>query len=82
MRVSTTAAIGSGRLNVNGVLTGDIFPNAEVMLQDEGGSRQMLFTAETSGGRHVGPLRPIDDKKKPMNAICRSSTLNDQGRSV
>jgi hypothetical protein len=39
----------------------------------------MLFTFETTGAAHTGPLRLTGDLKKQMNAISKSFLLDDAG---
>jgi hypothetical protein len=79
MHVAITASLDANRLNVAATLTGDAFPNAEVILMDEVGNRQMLFTFETTGGADTGPLRLMGDSKKPMNAISKAFSLDAEG---
>ncbi|MCW5633741.1 MAG: hypothetical protein KIT17_10430 [Rubrivivax sp.] len=43
-------------LLVNGIVSGDDFPNAEVFLASPGGGAQLLFDFHTTGGRHSGPF--------------------------
>ena len=38
-------------------MRGDTFPNAEVVLLDEGLQGTLLFDYRTTGGRHTGPVR-------------------------
>lgn len=83
LHCSITVAVGQGRLNVNADLTGDTFPNAEVMLEDESGTRRMNFSAETTGGRHTGPfVRLPGSGNAAMNAICRSFSTSESGQFI
>jgi hypothetical protein len=79
MHVAITASVADKRLDVAASLTGDGFPNAELIVQDSAGNRQMLLTFETTGGAHTGPARLMGDSKKQMNAISKSFPLNDAG---
>jgi hypothetical protein len=79
MHVAITASVNGTRLDVAASLTGDGFPNAELILQDAAGNRQMLFTFETTGAAHTGPMRLMGDPKKPMNSISKSFPLDDSG---
>jgi hypothetical protein len=80
LHVSFTVGLTKQHLNVNADLTGDAFPNAEVMVQDSAGARRMIYTFETSGGPRIGPitLLPADSKRR-MNAICISLPVNQVG---
>lgn len=83
MHMAATFSIGSGHLNLTGELTGDQFPNYEVMLQDEGGNRRMVMEYETGHNRWTGPEFNLwTDKKKPMNGLCKSFAINARGRFV
>ena len=82
MYVAMTANVGDSRLNINVQLSGDQFPNVEMMLQDEGYSRRMLATYETNGSAHLGPGRLMGNNQLAMNAICKSFPLNAAGRFV
>lgn len=83
MHAAVTVSIDKGNLNITGELTGDQFPNYEVMLQDEGATRRMVMTYETGHGRRLGPEKDLwSDKKKPMNAICKSFPIDKHGRFV
>jgi hypothetical protein len=75
-----SASVGSGRLNVMADLTGDSFPNVEVILQDESGVRRMLCRYETDAGADAGPGRLFTKGTDPMNGICRSFGLTEAGR--
>jgi hypothetical protein len=79
MHEAITASASDKRLDVAASLTGDGFPNAELIVQDSAGSRQMLFTFETTGGAHTGHTRLFGDSKKQMNAISKAFPLNDAG---
>jgi hypothetical protein len=80
MQVSMTANVSSNRLNISAELTGDNFPNVEVLVTDETGGRQILCTYETDGGAHTGPLRLFAKGKNPMSGLSRSYVLTDAGR--
>lgn len=79
--LTLTASVRASLLNVHAILLGDQFPNAEVMLQDERGRRQMLMSFTTSAGKHTGPLTMLPGaNKRAMNAICRAFALDASGR--
>lgn len=83
MHMAATFTVGSGQLNLTGELTGDQFPNFEVMLQDEKGTRRMVMTYNTSHNRWTGPeVNLWTDKKQPMNGICKSFAIDSSGRFV
>jgi hypothetical protein len=79
MHVTITAVVVPGRLDIEASLSGDGFPNAELIVQDEQGNRQMLFTFETTGGPDTGPLSLIGDSKRWMNGVSKSFRLVDPG---
>jgi len=79
MHVAITASVSGKRLDIAASLTGDGFPNAEVIVQDAAGNRQMLLTFETTGAADTGPARLFGDRKKAMNAISKSFALDDSG---
>jgi hypothetical protein len=83
LHLSFTVSLTKQHLNVNADLTGDAFPNAEVMVQDAAGTRRMIYTFETSGGPKAGPmtLLPADSQRR-MNAICISLPVNETGGFV
>lgn len=60
-------------------LSGDQFPNVEVMLQDEAFERRMLATFETTGSAHAGPAKLIGNNSLEMTSLCKSFPLNQQG---
>jgi hypothetical protein len=80
MYLAMTANVDSARLNIHASLTGDQFPNVEMMLQDEAQERRMLATFETSGSAHLGPGRLLGNNRNAMTSICKSFPLNAQGR--
>jgi hypothetical protein len=83
LHLSFTVSLTKQHLNVNADLTGDAFPNAEVMVQDEAGTRRMIYTFETSGGRRTGPFTHLaGDRKAKMNAICISLPVNESGAFI
>ncbi|KRB79071.1 hypothetical protein ASE07_05125 [Noviherbaspirillum sp. Root189] len=43
-------------LEVNGVMRGDDFPNAEAFVLDSKGSAALLFAYATDGGQNTGPM--------------------------
>jgi hypothetical protein len=80
-RVAMTVSIASSRLGINAELTGDQFPNAEVMVQDRWGGRRMIQTYETDGGRTFGPfVRLPGEGHRPMSAICICVPVDENGR--
>ena len=79
MHVAMTASVTSNRLDIGAQLIGDGFPNAELILQDAVGNRQMLFTFETTGWADTGPMRLMGDAKHPMNAISKTFALDADG---
>jgi hypothetical protein len=83
LHLSFTVSLTKQHLNVNADLTGDAFPNAEVMVQDPAGTRRMIYTFETSGGRRTGPFTHLaGDRQAKMNAICVSLPVNESGAFV
>lgn len=81
MVLGITANVTSNSLNVQADLGGDQFPNVEVMLQDEGGNRRMLFTYETDAGAHSGPFARLPGSAPlPMNGISARFALTPEGR--
>ena len=82
VHVGITASIVPARLDLSASLSGDGFPNAELMIQDVTGTRRMVFTFETSGGPDTGPLRLMGDSRRPMNAISTSFEIDDAGHFV
>jgi hypothetical protein len=82
-RVAMTVSIGKGHLNINAELTGDRFPNVEVMVQDRAGNRRMIQSYETDGHRTVGPfVRLPGEGHRSMNAICVCFPVDTDGRFV
>lgn len=79
MQVAITAKLDSARLDIHAELSGDQFPNVEVMLQDEVRERRMLATYETSGSAHLGPGRLMGNSARPMNSICKTFPLDPAG---
>jgi hypothetical protein len=83
VRAAVTVSVGKGHLNINAELTGDQFPNSEVVLQDEGGARRMLQSYETTGGRRTGPIARLPGEgRRPMSAICAAFPVDASGRFV
>ena len=82
VHVGITASIVPGRLDISASLTGDGFPNAELMLQDVAGNRRMIFTFETTGGPDTGPLRLMGDFRRAMNALSTYFEIDDAGHFV
>ena len=79
MQVAITAKVDGGRLDIHAELSGDQFPNVEIMLQDEAYERRMLATSETSGSAHFGPGSLIGSAARSMNAKCKPFLLNADG---
>lgn len=78
-----TVAIGKGHLNINAELKGDQFPNSEVLVEDQTGTRRMVQSYETSGDRNFGPMARLpNDKRAPMSALCISFPVDGEGRFV
>jgi hypothetical protein len=50
------ATVSNGRLNIDGNVLGDVFPNAEAFVTDSAGNSIMLGHFETSMGSNEGPL--------------------------
>jgi hypothetical protein len=83
VRVRFEAARATGRLNINANLTGDAFPNTEVILEDRAGRRRMLQSFVTSRGSFMGPMTLLwGNKQRPMNGLCASIAVDEQGRFV
>ncbi|MDB4987972.1 MAG: hypothetical protein JWN04_3150 [Myxococcaceae bacterium] len=80
MQVSMTANVCNQRLIISADLTGDSFPNVEIILSDEGGEQQLLCTYETDGGADTGPLRLFARGKNSMSGLSWSYSLTDAGR--
>jgi hypothetical protein len=70
------------RLNINAELTGDLFPNGEVLLLDQAGTVRMLQSYETDGGQNTGPVRLFRKGNESMNGICMSYPLDGAGNFV
>lgn len=82
MAVGITAAVRPGRLDVQARLTGDGFPNVEVLIVDHTGARRALMSFETPGGAHTGPLKLFHRGGQPMVGISRSYGIDAEGRFV
>lgn len=82
MAVALTTAVRPGRLDVQARLTGDQFPNVEVLLQDNASNRRTLMSFETTGAAHTGPLRLLHSGGMPMNGLSRSFPIDAEGRFV
>jgi hypothetical protein len=54
-QIAFAARERDGALCVAGEVTGDGFPNAEIFIEDDAGTRQLLFDYRTGSGR-LGPL--------------------------
>ena len=80
VHAAITASVADRRLDLTGELTGDRFPNFEVILQDEVKTRRMVMSYETSGNRWTGPETDLwRDRKRHMNANCKSFAIDDHG---
>lgn len=83
LRAAMTVSVGKGHLNINAELTGDTFPNSEVIVQDEKGKRRMIQSYETTGGRRTGPIvRLPGENYRPMSAICTAFPVDAAGHFV
>lgn len=83
LHLSFTVSLTPQHLNVNADLTGDAFPNAEVMVEDAASTRRMIYTFATSGGQQTGPFTHLPgDRRARMNAICISLPVNDKGAFI
>lgn len=75
-----TEADGRRVLHVSGVLTGDCFPNAEVLLSDRFEQTVLLHTFATRGG-WAGPFRYLwGDSRQSMGSYNVSIQLDHNGR--
>ncbi len=61
-------------LEINGVVRGDNFPNAEVFLMDERGQSVLMFAFATDGDQTTGPMtRLAGDHSGQLLGPFRSS---------
>ncbi len=79
VHVTVSASVTPRKLNMRASLTGDSFPNAEVMVQDYAGNRQMVLQFETTGSADAGPLRLMGDRRADMGGVSVSFDIDDQG---
>jgi hypothetical protein len=80
VRVRIEAASVAGRLNLSASMSGDLFPNFEVFLEDEAGKRRMVQAFETSGGAVSGPsTRLWGNRQANMGGVCASFGVDEEG---
>jgi hypothetical protein len=82
MRASLTVSLSKEHLNLHGELTGDLFPNGEVLVLDHAGTARMIESYETDGSRNLGPARLYNKGYERMNGICLSLPIDASGRFV
>lgn len=69
-------------MNIHGELTGDLFPNGEVLVLDQARTARMIQSYETDGSQNLGPARLYKKGYERMNGVCLSLPIDGSGRFV
>jgi len=69
------------RLQIQGTVRGDDFPNAEIFIIDRFGGAALLFEFETTGGKETGPMTRLwgAHKKQVIGSYSEKFSLDDAG---
>ena len=79
--VDVRAVFGAGRLQIEGTVRGDDFPNAEVFVVDRFGGTSLLFEFATTGGKDTGPATRLwgTHAKQEIGTFYEKLMLDDRG---
>jgi hypothetical protein len=82
--VDVQVVFGKGRLQIQGAVRGDDFPNAEVFIVDRFGGTSLLFAFETTGGKETGPITRLwgAHEKQEIGTFFNKVMLDESGCMV